>query len=84
MLRPFINAFLVITLFVSACTEDHHIKVEKNGSANVTYSLHWDGNDNTAKVKLDTADIAETKDSLYRICNKFSIYHQYLLNKDFK
>lgn len=63
--------YFLIVLLIASCTEDHHIKVEKNGSADVTYNLHFLNEDTTNSGKADTTDITATKDSLYRIFNEF-------------
>jgi hypothetical protein len=63
--------FFIAFLFFSSCSEDHHIKVQKNGSATVSYNLHFSNEDTTNSGKADTTDIAATKDSLYHIYNEF-------------
>jgi hypothetical protein len=70
VLRLFLPLFILMAFF-AACKEDHHIKVEKNGSATVSYNLHFVDSDSTNNSAQDTTDLTVAKDSLYRIFNSF-------------
>lgn len=62
---------LLFAFSLIGCTEDHHIKVEKNGAANVSYHLHFADTGSTNNGAGDTTDVTAAKDSLRRVFDAF-------------
>ncbi len=64
-------AHLFFAIIFVHCHEDHHVKLEKNGAADVSYVYQFGGKDTTSGQSLDTAGMSVYIDTLVFLTDSF-------------